>query len=243
MQNKLITKATIEALSRNFYKEAHDYGFKYEDYVKFVNSLLDLAITNNNGHTNRTDTSEEEFIKNIKIDKMPLECNELLVDKFSKSKHKNLIEEWMKDEEGRYFLLSIGSARFMSIEELLDNKFNRIGIIQLKDKTPIGMTAFVNFDQEQKKAELRKIIGDPTMRGKGFAKKASRLWIQYGLKTLGLHKIYLNTINTNIRNVKLNEKLGFRVEGVLHNELYFDGEYHDVLRMGMVNDSNGNGSN
>jgi RimJ/RimL family protein N-acetyltransferase len=53
----------------------------------------------------------------------------------------------------------------------------------------------------------------------------------------------LNTINTNIRNVKLNEKLGFRVEGVLHNELYFDGEYHDVLRMGMVNDSNGNGSN
>lgn len=240
MTQKVITKATVEALSRNFYKEAHDYGFKYEDYVRFVNSLLDFAITTNNGNFNPSKIQEEKqtFIKNANIDSMPLECEELIIEDFSKRKDAGIIENWMKDDEGRYFLLSIGSAKFMNLDEVLSNKSNRIGIVKLKDRTPIGITAFLNFDEKQNKAELRKIIGEPGMRGKGYAKKASRLWTEYGLKTLGLRKIYLNTINTNIRNVKLNEKLGFRVEGVLKSEIHFDGEYHDVLRMGLLNEYN-----
>ena len=67
----------------------------------------------------------------------------------------------------------------------------------------------------------------------GYAKEASQMWIQYGSQTLGLKKIYLSTLNNNIRNIKLNEELGFKVEGILKNEVYFDGEFHDVLRMGM----------
>ena len=34
-------------------------------------------------------------------------------------------------------------------------------------------------------------------------------------------------------NIRLNEDLGFRVEGVLRNEVLIDGTYHDVLRMGL----------
>ena len=54
----------------------------------------------------------------------------------------------------------------------------------------------------------------------------------YGAVTLDLRKIYLNTFNTNIRNIKLNEELGFRVEGILRNEMFFEGEFKDILRMG-----------
>ena len=38
----------------------------------------------------------------------------------------------------------------------------------------------------------------------------------------------------NIGNIKLNEELGFQVEGILRNEVYFDDQYHDILRMGML---------
>jgi RimJ/RimL family protein N-acetyltransferase len=85
----------------------------------------------------------------------------------------------------------------------------------------------------QRKAELRKLIGDAEQRRKGFAKEASALWIRYGFKALALKKIYLNTRDTDIRNVRLNEELGFVVEGVLRNEVLIDGTYHDVLRMGL----------
>jgi diamine N-acetyltransferase len=93
--------------------------------------------------------------------------------------------------------------------------------------------AFLDYDADQRKAELRKVVGDPAQRGKGYGKEASALWIRYGITTLGLKKIYLNTLETNIHNVHLNEELGFRVEGILRNELLIDGEYRDVLRMGL----------
>jgi RimJ/RimL family protein N-acetyltransferase len=85
----------------------------------------------------------------------------------------------------------------------------------------------------QHKAELRKLIADPCMRGQGLGKEAALLWLNYGMLKLGLKKIYLTTMDTNTRNIRLNESLGFKVEGILRNEILFDGRYRDVLRMGL----------
>ena len=107
-------------------------------------------------------------------------------------------------------------------------------MICLINNMPIGSVAFLNYNSLQRKAELRKLIGNPKYRGMGLAKEATQMWIKYGTINLGLKKIYLNTLNTNIRNIKLNEELGFKVEGILRNEVFFDGKYHDVLRMGLL---------
>lgn len=86
----------------------------------------------------------------------------------------------------------------------------------------------------KKKSELRKLIGEPIYRGKGFGKEATKLWIQYGISNLGLQKIYLNTLQTNVRNIRLNQELGFKVEGIFRNECIIDGKKFDLLRMGLV---------
>ena len=104
----------------------------------------------------------------------------------------------------------------------------------LHDDRPIGAMGFLKHDYTQHKAELRKLIGDPDLRGQGYAREATRLWIQYGLQGMGLKKIYLNTLETNLRNIRLNEELGFKVEGILRNEVMIDGRTHDVVRMGLL---------
>src|SRR4029079_4746463 len=98
---------------------------------------------------------------------------------------------------------------------------------------PVGCVAYLDHDGRQRRAELRKMIGDPALRGRGLGREATERWVGYGIGALGLRKIYLNTLATNIRNIKLNEELGFRVEGILRNEVLVDGEYRDVLRMGL----------
>ncbi len=92
--------------------------------------------------------------------------------------------------------------------------------------------AFFDVDPVQRRAELRKLIGDPDARGKGYAEEATSLWIRYGVRELGLQKIYVSTLQTHLRNIQLNESVGFRVEGVLRSEVLLDGERYDVLRMG-----------
>ena len=54
------------------------------------------------------------------------------------------------------------------------------------------------------------------------------------VRKLELKKIYLNTIDTNIHNIRINEKMGFKVEGILRDEALVDGVTHDILRMGLI---------
>ena len=49
-----------------------------------------------------------------------------------------------------------------------------------------------------------------------------------------MRKIYVNTLDTNLANIRLNEQLGFRVEGVLRDEVLLNGEFQDVLRMSLI---------
>ena len=93
--------------------------------------------------------------------------------------------------------------------------------------------AFLDIDTVQRRAELRKLIGDDSERGKGYAEEATALWVAYGHERLGLEKIYLSTLQTHLRNIRLNESIGFRTEGVLRNEILLGNERHDVLRMGL----------
>ena len=235
MEQGKIPDTTIDALSRNLFKESLQYGFKYEDYIRFVNTLLEYAIESKNGHTVEVKNNSNGFIKSVDKWTLPLETEHLIIREFQAEDDKKLLEEWMKDKFGRYFLLSITSTITHTIETVISSEKNILGIVTLKDGKPIGTVAFLNNDPYNQKAELRKLIGDPNYRRKGYGKEATRYWIKYGFKNLDLKKIYLNTTDTNFHNIKINEELGFKVEGILRDEILFDGIPHDVLRMGLLN--------
>ncbi len=230
---KTINEETIDALSRNFFKEAEAYGFDYKHYIKFVNTLLEYAIDGKINGRNRTKESST-FTFDKKVSALPLKSDHISIRELDPGKDINTIKNWLRDEYGKYFMLSFSSHEHMDIDQLLNNKNNHFGLITLENSQPAGLMAFLNLDKEFRKAELRKLIGNPEFRGKGYGKEATLNWIAYGRDGLGLKKIYLRTVETNIRNIKLNEDLGFKVEGILRNEVMLDNVYYDVLRMGLV---------
>jgi RimJ/RimL family protein N-acetyltransferase len=235
--NDHLPNTTIETLSRNFYKQASNYGFRQEDYLKFVNILLEYAmkpkgeITGTGGGFVK-ENFVNEFEKTIPVS-LPIQGKKICIREFNEKNDKPLFKKWLSDNFGRFFLLSRTTDRTLDIDQLFENENTIIGVITLPNDKPIGSVAFINYDNVHPKAELRKVIGEPDMRGKGLGKEATQLWIKYGISGLDLKKIYLHTLNTNIRNIKLNEEMGFQVEGILRNETLIDGEYHDVLRMGL----------
>ncbi|MBN1481468.1 N-acetyltransferase [candidate division KSB1 bacterium] len=236
LNESTIPDNTLEALARGFFKESVNYGFKKIDYLRFVNVLLDMAMSNSktleeNGHF----IDPVQIDDKIEADGLPLVSDRLVIRGY-KSKDKKVLQNWLQDEAGRHFLLSRTTAQTVHIDKFVSDKSCIIGIITLPDDRPIGAVAYCDYNKRQFRAELRKLIGDPSKREMGYAKEATHMWIQYGIKTLGLKKIYLSTLNSNIRNIKLNEELGFQVEGILRNEVYFDNNFHDVLRMGMFID-------
>lgn len=61
--------------------------------------------------------------------------------------------------------------------------------------------------------------------GRGYAEEGSRAVIDYGFRHLGLHRIYAETIAENEAAVRLAQKLGMRVEGVLRENRRFQGRW------------------
>jgi len=234
-----IPDLTIEALSRSFFKEAARYGFGHIDYVRFVNQVLDLAMKNGAGVASSDATPSSETVqaapepKRSEAAELPLRGERIVVRAFDPDHDLTVFDRWLADPIGRHFLLSRSTSRRLDIRDVIGSENCILGTITLPDSTPVGAVAFLEYDRGQRKAELRKLIGESTQRGKGLAKEASALWIRYGLEVLGLRKIYLSTLETDLRNIRLNEDLGFRVEGVLRNEVLIDGTYRDVLRMGL----------
>jgi len=235
----MIPDVTLETLCRTFFKEANRYGFQQLDYVRYVNLLLDLAMGSERASAPAREVDRESApgtVTMLETLNLPVSGENVRIRAFDAATDSTVLDGWLHDDHGKNFLLSRTTSAYLSVEDVINQPTNILGMITLKAGPPIGAVAFLDRDTGQGKAELRKLIGDPRMRGKGYAKEASALWLRYGLGVLGLRKIYLNTLGTNLRNIRINEELGFKIEGILRNEVHFDGRYHDVLRMALWHD-------
>ena len=229
---------TLETLVRSFFKESSMYGFSQIDYVRFVNMLLDLSMEPVASEAESVSKSRSKEISDdeVRILDLPIESKRIRIRKFDPDTDIEVMKKWLRDKSGRQFLLSRVTAQAIDLEKIVNDDWNILGMITTHDGVPVGCVAYLGFNSGQRKAELRKLIGEPSMRGMGLAKEATKIWIRYGVTVLKLKKIHLSTLDTDIRNIRLNEALGFKVEGILRNEIYLDGVYRDVLRMGLWNE-------
>lgn len=224
-----LPQQTLEAVAKTIYRQAQEYGFNRKDFIRFVNLLLDMGLERSGVYT----PPPSQEITSLENGRSRQNDREVSVRLYEKSDFA-MLKEWVSDPVGKKFLTTrTDLSRHCTLEELVESETSVFGIVSLDEK-PIGALAYLNIDREQKKAELRKLIGDPAARGQGYARRAGQYWIEYGVSTLGLRKIYVNTLETNLANIRLNEMLGFRVEGLLRDEILIDGQYQDVLRMSLV---------
>lgn len=79
---------------------------------------------------------------------------------------------------------------------------------------PIGQVALYDIGLHGNAAEFgRLMIGDAADNGKGFAREATRLLVDYGLSALGLQRIYLEVFQNNAAALSVYTGCGFREVG------------------------------
>ena len=100
--------------------------------------------------------------------------------------------------------------------------------------TFVGVIGGEGFDPRARKVEMRKVIGEEAYRGRGIGKQATFLWLYHAFGVQGANKVYLHTLDANVRNINLNARLGFELEGVLYQDVCLDGVYRDVVRMSLL---------
>jgi diamine N-acetyltransferase len=106
--------------------------------------------------------------------------------------------------------------------------------IRKENDKKIGTIGLSNIDYRNQKAEYGVLIGELDEQGKGYAKEASDILIDYGFYELNLQKIYLKVFHDNKAAIRLYKKLQFKEEGLLRKEIYKNGLFKDVLVMSIL---------
>lgn len=98
----------------------------------------------------------------------------------------------------------------------------------------IGAVSLFGIDRRRRRAEFGKLVGDRAARGRGYAREASSLLLAYAFSVLKLRRVSLRTVGFNLHNIRLNERMGFKFEGILRQADHLNNQLVDVVLMSML---------
>lgn len=75
------------------------------------------------------------------------------------------------------------------------------------------------------------LIGEASGRDKGYGTEAIKMLVNFCFKERNAHRVVLNVVAANIRAIKCYTNAGFKQNGIAHEEVYFNGKYHDLISM------------
>lgn len=155
-----------------------------------------------------------------------LKDSDLTLHKFGFCDIKKKVE-WINNPDNNTYLhydlpLQVDKTEkwFNSIK---DSKTRLDAVIEY-NKQPVGLIGLLGIDEKNKKAEYYICIGETQIKGKGVGKRASILLLDYAFNKLDLNRVYLYTEQENIAAQKLFERLGFTKEGLIEQDLIYNGK-------------------
>ena len=101
----------------------------------------------------------------------------------------------------------------------------------------IGQCGFVKVNWKNRSAELTILIGEKEYRGRGYGRDAIQTLCAFGLNEMNLRKIKATVFDFNRAARACYARCGFLEEGVLKQEIYREGAYHDVTLMALFRDT------
>lgn len=235
--NKLKQKQMLKIVSSSFYKELVKYGINQSDIVSVSMNLLDFV-------------TESKTTKAVKMDKLFDFSIEDIHDNWQENNAINLkdvnikplakenigqVAEWLREKELKGTFIDFFPKDTDHLEEyLLGSKDKFFFGIYYKNENFVGVIGAERIDNQFKKLEMKKFIGSREFRGKGIGKASTFLFLYYAFVILDFNKVFIHSMDTNIKNINLNSHFGFNLEGLLFNEISVGEKFYDVVRMGLL---------
>jgi len=120
--------------------------------------------------------------------------------------------------------------------QVVGNRCNLIlGIAEKSEGRLVGVISLSDIEPFDLKAKIAVMIGDADFRNAAVSTEAHQLIIDHGFSELNLNRIYGASMNKEWAEF-LCRAIGFRMEGVLRQDAYKRGNYHDVYQFGLLRD-------
>ena len=154
--------------------------------------------------------------------------------------YSRLLFKWITDRDlvrfnSSYFPVS-ESDHEVWIEKMMRKHSDLVIFVveEKKEKKAIGTCQLFNINWVHRNAELQIRIGEKENEGKSYGSEAVRLICEFGFEDLSLHRIFLQVLADNDKEIKLYQECGFILEGTQQEAAFVDGQWKDVVFMGKL---------
>ena len=139
--------------------------------------------------------------------------------------------EWLKDSTVTEYLPVSGTVdreeEIKSLEHLLKSGYARGFAAETLEGEHIGNGVLHHIDFRNRKAEFSGLVGEKRLWGKGYAVEGFAIALKIAFEDLKLNKVYVRISIDNKRAQKFCEKMGFKKEGVLRQDVLKNGKFID----------------
>ncbi len=225
----------VKLVTRGFYNELVNYGVHRNEILKVASHLLDNLMAQGEQPKAGIRYYSELFTIGSILDEWE-QSRRLGVERVSiRPLEPGLcgkVISWLSNAAVRE---SFGSP-FPTEEEALRDYFAKPSCEYFAidyDEEPVGIIGAENIDPKAGKLEMKKLVGESGLHGKGVGKRATFAFLYHAFMIRNMHKVYIHSRDINIRNINLNSRFGFEVEGVFFEDVEVGGKLQDVVRMAL----------
>jgi RimJ/RimL family protein N-acetyltransferase len=151
-----------------------------------------------------------------------------------------LLLEWANDPVmsnlvvGWSFPLSMANQKEWFARSLKNPHTQRF-IVESYEDGVIGLTGLWEIDWHNRHALTAVKLGAENIRGKGYGTDAILTLMSYAFFDVGLNRLWGAMLPYNIPSYKAYvERCGWRVEGILRQEIFRNGEFYDLIRVAVL---------
>lgn len=98
----------------------------------------------------------------------------------------------------------------------------------------IGSIGLLNPNRHDQSSEFGVFIYDPAYVSKGYGSDAIQVFLDWAFRIQNYRRIWLTVASNNPRAIAAYKKCGFVHESALREQLFTNGQYVDLIHMGML---------
>lgn len=141
--------------------------------------------------------------------------------------------KWRKDNAiwdmlggTKYFVSTAYEQKWVE-NAIFNSKDIKLAICLNENDRYIGNVYMTDIDMLKRSCHSHVLIGEKDCWGKGYAREALLMVIDYMFKERNIHRIQANILESNIQSLKMHEKCGYKIEGLMRDAVFKNGKYQN----------------
>lgn len=164
--------------------------------------------------------------KRVILRAMELEDCEMIRQMFNDAEIENLVVGWA-------FPVSKYAQEKWFEKNYNDQKNHRF-VIETEEDGPVGIATLTDIDWKNRKATHGIKLANRKNRAKGIGTDSVMAIMRYAFEELQLNRLEGSWFNTNSASKNMYIKLGWREEGIRRQAIFKQGEYRDLVDVGVL---------